>query len=79
VKQVDRHTLGYIGPGNLIGEEDVIGSAEYTTTVKCISQDAELIYILKDDFDRLKQQTTTWNSLLTLLNDKMMKQMTAVK
>jgi CRP-like cAMP-binding protein len=56
VKQIDKHTLGYIGPGNLIGEEDVINDKtnEYTTTVKCISQEAELIFIHKDDFDRLK-------------------------
>lgn len=79
VKQIDKHTLGFIGPGNLIGEEDVIGSAEYTTTVKCISQEAELIYINKDDFERLKQQTTTWNLLHNILTDKLAKQLSSVK
>jgi len=24
VKQIDKHTLAYVGPGNLIGEDDVI-------------------------------------------------------
>lgn len=38
IKQVDKHTLAYIGPGNLVGEEDLaMGYKQFTTTVKCVS------------------------------------------
>lgn len=38
IKQVDKHTLAYIGPGNLVGEEDIaMGYKQFTTTVKCVS------------------------------------------
>ena len=54
MKQIDKHTLAYVGPGNLVGEEDVVEGEVYRTTVQCMSQEAELIYIKKEDFDRLK-------------------------
>jgi CRP-like cAMP-binding protein len=57
VKKIEKHTLAYVGPGNMVGEEDIIAyplnTNSYSTTVKCISQDANLVYMLRDDFNKL--------------------------
>lgn len=58
--------MAYAGEGNLIGEEDIVQSPTYRTTVQCLSQEAELIMIKKEDFDRLKSNNTTWTNILKL-------------
>lgn len=58
--------MAYAGEGNLIGEEDIVQSSTYRTTVQCLSQEAELIMIKKEDFDRLKSNNTTWTNILKL-------------
>ena len=67
----DKHTIAYVGAGNLIGVSDVVKDEEenpyYTSTVKCISKEAVLMYLVKEDFMRLQQQTIAWNFLKTLL------------
>lgn len=50
-RKIEKHVLGYVTPGYLIGEDDVRLSYEkYSTTVKCISQKAKLLQITKENF-----------------------------
>lgn len=70
VKKMDHHVIGYIGQGNMIGERDIVLSEFYTSTVKCISQKAQLYYILKEDFMKLQSQQTTWSILEDMIEGK---------
>ena len=70
IKNVDKHVIAYVGKGNIIGIDDVRKPEEpdefdtYKTSVKCITKEAELMFLYKKDFMVLKQQQTTWNSLV---------------
>ena len=59
----------------MVGEEDVIAFPNYTncytTTVKCISQDAKLVYMMREDFMKLQaQQPKTWSFLIAQVQEK---------
>lgn len=53
-RKIDKHILGYVTPGYLIGEDDVrLGYETHSTTVKCVSQRARLLQIPREDFTKL--------------------------
>lgn len=65
VKIIEKHTIAYLGPGNLVGEDVIQDEAHnplgvYHSNVKCISKEASLLYIMKEDFMKLQQQASTW-------------------
>lgn len=78
IQNVEKHVIAYIGEKNMIGVDDVRHPEEveefgkYSTTVKCISKEAHLMFLYKKDFMVLKQQSTTW-SILAQLQDKTQK------
>jgi hypothetical protein len=39
-------------------------SKKYNTTVECISQEAKLIMMTREDFRRIESYATQWNSIL---------------
>jgi len=69
VRHIDNHTIALIGPRNLIGVNDTIASelenpsGKYHSQAKCISKDAQLMVMDKEDFMKLQQQSTTWGFL----------------
>lgn len=68
-------TLAYVDFCQLLGEDDVMMNANYTTTVQCISEKASLLYIMKEDFMKLQTQTTQWNYLQDKIKEKQKKYM----
>lgn len=80
-RKIDKHVLGYVTPGYLIGEDDVrLGYDIYSTTVKCISQRAKLLQISKENFvSRLQNQSATWNLLSSQVSKKLKDQMAHMK
>lgn len=71
--------MGYIGPGNVAGEEDVCFAHAYRTTVKCVSKTAELIFIKREDFERLKNYPSTWDHIVGLNAEKVVRYFDAIK
>ena len=51
-----------MGKGNMIGEEDATAMRNYTTSVKCVSMEGEVLAIKTIDFyQRVKTNDETWN------------------
>lgn len=60
IQNIEKHVIAYIGEKNIIGVDDVRFPEEvdefgkYSTTVKCISKEANLMFLYKKDFMVLK-------------------------
>ena len=57
-----------VGPGNLLGEEDIaeINRLRFSVSVKCVSQTGILLALPKYQFCKLQSQTQVWETLLNL-------------
>ena len=56
--------IAILSKGQLIGQEDVMNSRHYTTTVKCISDKAVLYGIKAEEFNfRLGRDEKAWRAL----------------
>jgi CRP-like cAMP-binding protein len=59
IKKIDKHTIAFAANGNLLGEDDVCNIdqdnefAIYTSSAKCVSKEALLMVIQRDDFMKL--------------------------
>ena len=50
-----------MGKGNMIGEEDAVVMRNYTTTVRCVTYEGELLAIKTIDFyQRVKTNDDSW-------------------
>jgi hypothetical protein len=70
-KQLDQQWVASVGKGNLIGEEDVARSQIYSTTVTCLSQQAKLFFVSREDFLKLQGQQATWSALTKIIESKL--------
>lgn len=53
--------------GQIFGHEDVIHNREHTTTVKCLSQEATLFFINRNEFiNKFSRDERTWKMLADL-------------
>eukprot|EP00347_Sterkiella_histriomuscorum_P012371 403368842 len=56
--------ISIVSRGNMIGEEDAIKMRDYTTTLKCVSQNGILLALKTSDFyQRIKTNEETWQYL----------------
>jgi len=65
---VEVHTVSYLTPYKMIGEDDIMhpnddGQYKYSVSVKCITQTGRLLFIKKSDFIKWLQPTTAWQVL----------------
>ena len=60
--------MAFIGPGQLLGEEDVVSNLQaYTTSVVCLSDHAEMYCIKADEFvRRLKSNVESWKTVILM-------------
>ena len=63
----------------MCGEEDAFSNQSYRTSVQCISQSAEYIYIKKEDFERLRSNQILWIKLVINNLEKTTKNMNSIK
>ena len=75
--QIQTFRIAILGPGNLIGEEDVINDYEegmtcyYSTSVRCISINADIFCIKVEEFMRkFKINRDSWSSIIDTANNK---------
>jgi len=48
--------LAQVGPKSLLGAEDIInGLKMYTTSIQCISQEAEVLALTKEEFSNVRK------------------------
>ena len=57
--------------GNMFGQEDVVNKRLYTTTVRCVSNEAHAYVINnKEFFYRFGKDEKTWKAILSLSLEK---------
>ena len=63
--------LALASKGNMFGQEDVVNKRLYTTTVRCVSNEAH-VYVInnKEFFYRFGKDEKTWKAILSLSLEK---------
>lgn len=60
-----------IGPGQIIGFNDVIDQRRYSSFVKCISSSGTVYVIKSEEFNvKMRKDSRTWNFLLKEARDR---------
>ncbi|CDW90548.1 UNKNOWN [Stylonychia lemnae] len=60
-----------VGQGNFLGEEDAVKMVDYTTTVKCYSENGVLLVMKVQDFyQKIKGSTDTWQLIKNVAKSK---------
>jgi CRP-like cAMP-binding protein len=62
--------LAIIGKGGLIGDDDVICGGNFSSSLTCISQQGEMLFLKKDDFFKLQQYEKAWMEILKAMIEK---------
>lgn len=67
-KPPQQHKIAFVGPGQLLGEEDVLShNRPYTTSLTCKSNHAELFCIKADEFLRkMKSNSESWKTVILM-------------
>ena len=72
VDQAESVELALVGPKSLLGCEDIVnGIPVYSTSIQCVTQEAEVLAITKEEFASIcKGQGGTWSDLSAFLEHR---------